>query len=329
MNYREIGSTGVKVSEIGFGCWTMGGLNWSNGNPVGWAEVNEEDITAAIKVGLDAGVTHFDNADIYGNGRAERMLARVLKRLGIKSESLVIATKVGHFHGTAEHAYEPMHIRHQCEQSLQNLQREYIDIYYFHHGDFGPDAKYLEPAAETMNALVKEGKVRIKGQSAYSTGDFLRAIPVVQPQVLQSWGHAMDAQFFTPESEVGKAMEAHDISFVAFSPLRQGLLLDKFDPENPPHFEEGDHRSRNKAFTREELLALKPKLEILKQRFGASIEALASMAMNYVLSYPRVASVIPGFRNARQAACNVQAAGQTLSTEDLRFIEQTLGTRRK
>src|SRR5450432_1985685 len=164
MKYRNLGSSDVKVSEISLGCWTMGGPNWSNGNPIGWGDVNEDEITSAIKIGLDKGVNHFDNADVYGNGRAERMLARVLKKLGVKNTDIVIATKVGHFAGTAEHAYEPSHIRHQCEQSLLNLKRDYIDLYYFHHGAFGPRDQYLHPAAEVMDKLVQEGKVRIKGQ---------------------------------------------------------------------------------------------------------------------------------------------------------------------
>src|SRR4051794_40945363 len=103
MNYRNLGNTDVKVSEISFGCWTMGGLNWVNGSPNGWANVDEDEVTKAIKIGLDAGVNHWDNADVYGNGKAERMLARVFDRLGVKSTSQIIATKVGHFPGTAEH----------------------------------------------------------------------------------------------------------------------------------------------------------------------------------------------------------------------------------
>src|SRR5688572_25307685 len=181
MQYRGLGKTGVKVSEISFGCWTMGGLNWVNGTPNGWAEVDEDEITRGIKAALDVGVNHFDNADVYGNGRAERMFARVLKRLDVKSESITVATKVGWFPGTANHAYEPAHIRHQCEQSLINLGREYIDLYYFHHGDFGRNCEYLPDAAAVMDKLVKEGKVRVKGQSAYSVADFERAVPVVKP----------------------------------------------------------------------------------------------------------------------------------------------------
>jgi aryl-alcohol dehydrogenase-like predicted oxidoreductase len=90
MKYRKLGTSDIKVSEISLGCWTMGGLNWADGRPNGWANVNEDEITAAVKKAVDAGVNHFDNADVYGNGKAERMLARVLKRLGLKSEDFII-----------------------------------------------------------------------------------------------------------------------------------------------------------------------------------------------------------------------------------------------
>jgi myo-inositol catabolism protein IolS len=169
----------------------MGGLNWVNGSPNGWANVDEDEIVRAIKAGLDAGVNHFDNADVYGNGRAERMLARAFKKLGVKSTDYIVATKIGHFPGTSEHAYLPAHIRHQCEQSLINLERDYIDLYYFHHGDFGPDCRYLPEAAATMDSLVKEGKVRLKGQSAYNIEHFEKVVPVVKPIALQSWAHAL------------------------------------------------------------------------------------------------------------------------------------------
>src|SRR5579864_4851443 len=104
MNFRELGTSGVKVSEISLGCWTMGGLNWVNGSPNGWANVNEDEVTAAIKTAVDRGVNHFDNADVYGNGRAEQMLARVLKKLGVRTTNVIIATKIGWFPGTAENA---------------------------------------------------------------------------------------------------------------------------------------------------------------------------------------------------------------------------------
>jgi len=317
MNTREVGRSGVKVSEISLGCWTMGGLNWVNGSPNGWANVDEDEITAAIKRAVDAGVNHFDNADVYGNGKAERMLARVLKKLGLKSTDFVIATKIGHFPGTAEHAYEPAHIRHQCEQSLINLQRDYIDIYYFHHGGFGD---HLHEAAATMDALVREGKVRVKGQSAYSEEDFERAVPVVKPAVLQSWAHAIDHKFIVPGSRVAKLLAEHGMSFVAFSPLAQGMLLDKFDPENPPQFEEGDHRRGQERFTKEGLLRMRAKLQGLKDRFGATTEDLAAVVQRYILNFPNVCCVIPGFRNERQVACNLAAVKRELTAEDMAFI---------
>lgn len=302
----------------------MGGLNWVNGIPNGWANVDEDEVARAVKLAVDAGVNHFDNADVYGNGRAEQMLARVLKRLGLKSEDFVIATKIGHFPGTAAHAYEPAHIRHQCEQSLLNLGRDYIDLYYFHHGDFGPEDRYLEEAAATLDALVAEGKVRLKGQSAYSEKDFEKTIPVVRPTVLQSWAHALDDQFIRPGSTVSRLLEEHQLSFVAFSPLAQARLLDKYDPANPPAFEPGDHRKDKEAFSGQALSELKEKLAKLKDRFGDTTEDLAGVALRYVLEQPRVACVIPGFRNGTQVQCNLAGKERALTDADLAFIRDTL-----
>jgi myo-inositol catabolism protein IolS len=324
MKYRLVGTSDVKVSEVSLGCWTMGGLNWVNGIPNGWANVDEQEIETAIKLAIDAGVNHFDNADVYGNGKAERMLARVFDRLGLNSNHYVVATKIGHFPGTAAHAYEPAHIRHQCEQSLINLKREYIDIYYFHHGYFGESDYYLDDAAETMNRLVEEGKVRIKGQSAYSADDFERVTPKVEPMVLQSWANALDDQFVRPDSRVSNLLSNRKMSFVAFSPLAQGLLLDKFDPQNPPSFDEGDHRKGNRGFQTERLLELKPKLAQLKSRFGETTEDLSAIAQRYILNMPHVCCTIPGFRNENQVSCNLAASERELSSEDITFIQETL-----
>ncbi len=324
MEMRELGRTGVLVSEISLGCWTMGGLNWVNGNPNGWANVDEDEIIRAIKTGIDAGVNHFDNADVYGNGKAEQMLRRAFVKLGLNTNDYVVATKVGHFPGTAAHAYEPAHIRHQCEQSLINLGRDVIDIYYFHHGSFGESDMYLDDAVATMDRLVEEGKVRIKGQSAYSSDDFLRITPKVRPSVLQSWAHALDDQFIRPGSPVSELMAQEGMTFVAFSPLAQARLLDKYDPSKPPQFEPGDHRQNSRAFSAEAIAELKPKLAKLKARFGDSIEDLASVALNYVLAQPHVACVIPGFRNERQVSVNLVGAGRTLTADDLSYIQEAL-----
>lgn len=227
--------------------------------------MDEAEAIRAVHHALDKGVNHFDNADVYGNGRAERMLA---KALGPKSKDVVIATKVGHFPGTAPHAYQALHIRHQCEQSLKNLDRDYIDLYYFHHGSFGDNDFYLDDAVAMMDQLKKEGKVRLVGQSAYSSDDFHRVVPKVKPDVLQSWAHALDDQFIRPGSPVRKLMDDRKMSFVAFSPLSQGLLLGKYSSKNPPTFEAGDNRKDQGKFSAAELAKLEPKIEKLKSRFG-------------------------------------------------------------
>ncbi len=342
MQFRSVGNSGLKVSEIGFGCWTMGGPNWSaaTGQPIGWADVNDEEIIAGIKVGLDRGVNHWDNADIYGNGRAERSLAACLAKLGVQRGTQVIATKVGHFRGTAPCAYEARHIRNQCEQSLRNLRTEYIDIYYFHHGTYtGPDYEgrehdYLPEAAATMHALVKEGKVRAIGQSAYTVEDFERAVPVLRPHVLQNKANLRYDEFIRPGGRMQALMERYACTFVAFGPVDQGILLDKFDPERPPAFEPGDYRAGRKDFNPETLRDVRRKLAKVKERFGASPAAgpedttalLSSIACRWVLAHDRVCSAIPGFRNARQAACNARAADDPpLSADDVQWLRALFG----
>ncbi len=317
MRYRKLGKSNISVSEISLGCWTLGGLNWVNGTPNGWANVDEKEVKRAVDYALEQGVNHFDNADVYGNGRAERMLARVL---GSRTKKVTIATKVGWFPGTAENVFEPAHIRHQCEQSLINLKRDVIDVYYFHHGNFGPKDRYLDGAVKTIYQLKKEGKVRLIGQSAYSNEDFTRLIPKVKPDVLQSWAHAMDDQFIREGTPVRKLLESRKMSFVAFSPLAQGILLGKFNAKKPPKFEEGDHRRGDSRFTAEALRKMEPKIQKLKARFGQEPKDLARAALQYLLAESPVACVIPGFRNLEQVKVNLAAAGKPLSPEDLVFI---------
>lgn len=324
MEYREIAKTGIKVSEISLGCWTLGGLNWVDGQANGWADVDEAEVKAAIKSALDQGVNHFDNADVYGNGRAERLLAKTLTDLGIQNTKLIISSKVGHFPGTAEHAYEPAHLRHQLEQSLINLKRDYIDIYYFHHGNFGDNDFYLDEALQQMLKFKEEGKIRALGLSAYSEDDFQRLVPKIKPAVLQSWAHALDNHFIESGSPVSSLLEKYQMSFVAFSPLAQARLLDKYDPQNPPCFDEGDVRKSNPAFSAKALAELKPKLQKLKERFGSRTEDLAAMALRYILNHKQVACVIPGFRNQKQVDCNLGAAKHSLNQADMDFIAQTL-----
>ncbi len=323
MKYRKIGKSDIEVSEISLGCWTMGGLNWVNGTPNGWANVDEKEISDAVNYAIEKGVNHFDNADVYGNGKAERMLARIL---GDKTNDYVVATKVGWFPGTAAHAYEPQHIRHQCEQSLVNLNREYIDIYYFHNGNFGKDDEYLDAAVETMYRLKEEGKIRVIGQSAYSHEDFVKLIPKVKPDVLQSFSSALDDRFPQDGSPTRKLLDENNISFVAFGPLAQGILLDKYDKNNPPKFEDGDHRKDQERFSAENLAKLEPKLKSLKDKFGSTTEDLARVALQYLLHYKVVGAVIPGFRNLKQVKTNLTAVDNPLTDDEFKFIQEVFNS---
>ena len=319
MKYRKLGKSDVEVSEISLGCWTMGGLNWVNGDPNGWANVDEEEVTTAINYAIDHGVNHFDNADVYGNGRAERMLSRVL---GKRTNNFIIATKVGWYPGTAAHAFEAAHIRHQCEQSLINLNRDYIDIYYFHHGHFGDKDEYLDDAIEVMYKLRDEGKVRLVGQSAYSNKDFQKLIPKVKPDVIQSFANAMEKNFIDENSPTRKLVEENKISFIAFRPLGQGLLLHKYKKISPPNFEDGDHRKGLDRFSPEKLAQLEPKLEKLKEQFGSSVEDLARMSLQYLLHYAFMGAVIPGFRNLNQVKINLSAMDKPLTNEEFNFVKK-------
>lgn len=113
------------------------------------------------------------------------------------------------------------------------------------------------------------------------------------------------------------------MSFVAFSPLNQGVLLGKFDPQNPPKFDEGDHRKGDKRFTTEELLKIQPKIGELKSRFGNEVKDLSRAALQYLLANPVVACVIPGFRNLNQVQVNLAGAEKSLSADDVTFIRET------
>jgi myo-inositol catabolism protein IolS len=318
MKYRKLGKSNVEVSEISLGCWTMGGLNWVNGDPNGWANVDEKEVAEAINYALDRGVNHFDNADVYGNGRAERMLARIL---GNSTNNFIIATKVGWFPGTATHAYEPKHIRHQCEQSLINLKRDYIDLYYFHHGWFGEHNEYLDDAIETMYKLREEGKIRLIGQSAYSHEDFQKLIPKVKPDVIQTFANAVERRFLDEGNPTRKLMEENQISLIAFRPLYEGLLLDKYKKENPPRFENGDHRKEQSRFSYENLAKLEVQLNKIKEKFGSSIEDLARVAQQFVLKYNFTAAVIPGFRNLKQVKINLSAMDKLLTDDEFEFVK--------
>ncbi len=316
MNYRNIGTTEIKVSEISLGCWTLGGD--ADTGSMGWHGADEKDAAEAVAYALERGVNHFDNADVYGMGKAEKMLA---KALGNTGNDVVIASKVGWYKGEFEHAYKAENIRRQIETSLKNLNREYLDIYYFHNCDFGKDDMYLSEGLSEMRRLQKEGKFRALGLSGYAAADFLRLIPVIKPDCLQSWANILHPEFIKEGSDVAALLEKEKISFVAFNPLSRGLLTGKFSAKNPPVFDKNDVRAGMDEFKIENMKAFDEKFEKIKERFGSSSEELVRVALQYILFHKTTACAIPGFRNKRQVEINLEGADRPLSQDDFDFIK--------
>jgi len=329
MNYRKLGKADIQISEWSLGCSNIGGPNFLNGGDWGWPEVSDEDVLAAVKLAVAFGVNHFDTADLYGQGRSERRIAWALRELGLNSDDFVISSKVGFLSGTAEHPYDPWHIKRQCEQSLRNLGRDYLDIYYLHNADFGPDDRWLEPAAKAIQELQQEGKIRLKGQSAYTTPDFLKTIPVVQPEVLQSRSNLIDDYFTRPGQPVSNLMIEQGLSFIAFSPLEQGLLSGAFHPDNPPEFKPGETRRTNKRFERPFLRQLQSKLDAIKDRFDIETEDIPSVAIRYVLDKPQVAAVINGFQSPADIRSSARSLDRSLSEADNGFLDKLFADMRR
>ncbi len=140
--------------------------------------------------------------------------------------------------------------------------------------------------------------------------------------LFKSWANAMEKPFIEEGSPTRKLMEENQISFVAFRPLGQGLLLDKYHKDNPPKFEDGDHRKDIDRFSVEKLAELEPKLTKLKEKFGSSTEDLARMSLQYLLHYKFMGGVIPGFRNLNQVKINLSAMDKPLTDEEFQFINQ-------
>jgi aryl-alcohol dehydrogenase-like predicted oxidoreductase len=299
MEYRELGRTGYKVSTISFGAWAIGGS---------WGEVGERDALAALHRALDLGVNFFDTADVYGDGRSERLLARLRRERG---EPFYVATKAGRrLDPHVATGYTRANLAAFVERSLRNLEVETLDLLQLH---CPPTAVYDQ--AETFGALddlVSAGKIRHYGVSVELVDEALKAIerPNVRSVqiIFNMFRHKPADRFFG-------AAAARKVGIIARVPLASGLLTGKLRPDT--RFSEDDHRSYNRhgeAFDRgetfsgvdyasglqavEELRPLAPP--------GAT---LAQTALRWITMFPEVTCAIPGAKNAAQVEQNV-AAGE-------------------
>ena len=299
MRQRRLGSTGYQVSEVGFGGWAIGGL---------WGKVSEEDAMGALHAALDAGVTFFDTADVYGDGRSERFLARLRKER--PSDPFVVATKAGRRlpEQTVE-GYSEANLRSWVEQSLQNLETEAIDLLQLHSP---PTGVYHSPEVfAALDRLVRGGKVRHYGVSLDKVEEGFLALAYPGVETVQMIFNIFRRR---PAEAFFRAAAARDVGILARVPLASGLLTGKmtrdstFAPSDHRAFNRnGEHFDKGETFSGidfETGLDLVEELRPLVPQ-GAT---MAQFALRWILMFDAVSTVIPGAKNPAQARDNAAAA---------------------
>lgn len=314
---RTLGRTGIKVSALGAGCWPLGGPDENLGMPMGWSEIDDTTALAALERAFQQGVTLFDTADVYGHGRSERRLAGLVAQ--VSRDDVVLTSKVGYFAGTAAHGYDPRHMRHQLEQSLQNLGVDFLDIYFLHHQDFGPDDRYLEGAVQAMRDFQAEGLVRAIGMRGphrfaldrLTTAPQLRGDKIarfrglfhaVNPEVL-----AVRDNLLTPADRsagIFALADAHQCGVLVNKALGQGLLTGSYRPDRQRIFGWGDHRGRKRWFGPDAAAAIGAGIDELREVVGADTADLIRIALWSCLSRSTHAAVLVGFASVEQAEMN-------------------------
>ncbi len=313
MKYRKLGRTGFKVSEISFGAWAIGGA---------WGEQRDEDSMAALHRALDLGVNFFDTADVYGDGRSERLLARLRRE---RREPFHVATKAGrrlspHVAG----GYNAKNLTAFVERSLRNLNTDCLDLVQLH---CPPVEVYYRPEVfEIMDRLTKAGKIAHYGVSVEKVEEALKAIEYPGVKTVQNIFNMFrlrPAELFFPEAERRK------IGILARVPLASGMLSGRLTRTS--RFAADDHRNFNRhgeAFDRGETfsgvdyetgLRAVAKLKRMVPR-GAT---LPQMALRWILMFDAVSCVIPGVRRPDQMEENARAAElKPLSRSTMTAVER-------
>lgn len=297
MKYRQLGNTDLRISELSFGTWGIGG---------DWGTVSDEISLEALHTAIEQGVNFFDTADVYGNGHSEELLAKATA--GRESE-IYIATKFcrkGNINDPAN--YTEQAVRAYCEASLKRLNRERIDLYQIHCPPFEILKQGL--VFEVLDKLQAEGKIRHYGVSVESVEEGLFCME--QPNV-----RALQVIFNIFRQKVAQELlpvaEEKGVGILARVPLASGLLTGKFN--NGATFEASDHRSYNsngEHFNVGETFAGLPleKGQELSRELGWIAEGKENMtraALRWILDHEAISSVIPGFKNSKQVLDNLGA----------------------
>jgi aryl-alcohol dehydrogenase-like predicted oxidoreductase len=219
---RKLGRLNIEISALGMGCWAIGGPFWSGDEPHGWGEVDDDESIRAIHKALEMGVTFFDTANVYGAGHSEKVLARAFAG---KRQDVVIATKFNAIFDeetrqVTGNSAKPADIRQACKDSLRRLNTDYIDLYQFH--DNGYPADQAEPVRETLEELVKEGKIRAYG---WSTDFPDRAEVFAQGE--NCTAIQLELNVLDDNPAVVALCEKYNLAAINRGPLAMGLLTGK------------------------------------------------------------------------------------------------------
>ena len=311
MQYRKFGNTDLRVSEVGFGAWAIGGGAMIGQTAIGWGDVDDNDSVAAIKKSLDLGINFFDTADIYGLGHSESILGKTIS----KEKEVLIATKVGNVSRDEKFTidYDPDYILKACEASLRRLKRDHIDYYQLHSARMEHLQSGLCIAA--MQQLQKEGKIRYWGLSLNTFEPLPEAEYLLQKNA--GSGFQLVLNILNQKGlPLLKASAQKGFGIIARMPLQFGLLTGKFDKGIT--FSENDHRKNRvtPAIVEACAKALEP-VWALCNKYGCT---KTQLALSYILSYPEVSVVIPGIRTTAHATDNTSGLFK-LDAKDRELIE--------
>jgi aryl-alcohol dehydrogenase-like predicted oxidoreductase len=315
MRTIRLGRTNVSVPAVSLGTWGHGGPRVTDsGESVGWGGHDDAQAKEALIAAHRAGITHWDTADAYGDGHAEELIGEVWDE--VPRGGIFLATKFGYIQGPAGHPYDPKFMREQAERSLQNMRTDVIDLYYFHHCDFGPQDQYFDGALETMRRLQEEGKVRFAGLSDWDATRIMHFVERADPDVVQPYRNLVDDDYAS--SGLKQWVDTHDLGVAFFSPLKHGLLLGKYD--QPVEYGEGDFRSNIADFRDPEAIdRYKRAASAVRARFAGKPEPVLHAVIGALLTDNPTACVLLGQRNPRQVAA-AAAAGEALSAEDAGWV---------
>lgn len=316
MNTVRFGRTGVETSTICLGTWGHGGASTVGGRPVGWFGTDDHESRSSLLRAYSAGITHWDTADVYGAGRAERLIGSCWTE--IPRGDVFLSTKVGWDPGSHGHYYHPEQIRRQLESSLRNLQTDWIDVYYLHHCDFGAQDEYLDEAVDLLRSFQSAGKIRFIGLSDWKSEAIVKSARRVDPDAIQCYRNVVDDTYAT--SGLKRWVDDNDVGVAFFSPLKHALLLGVF--EGPVTFGDGDHRGALPEFRDYGLISrLRSCRRELEKRFHHHSEPVLHGLTGALMADAPTGCVVLGLRRQE----HVEAAGRVgepLSPEDALWVRR-------